>query len=324
MVEKTLERLRWEKGRILVVSHIDPDGDAVGSTLALYHFLKKIGKTVDVVLKDPVPRNLQFLPGVHEILQDPQLPYDLTVVVDASSFSRTGFDPVPEFGEILRIDHHITGDQYSTFDYLDNTQPSCGLLILHLIRAYDPEIIDRDIATCLFTALSTDTGSFKYLNSDPEVFEAAADLVRKGAHPGEIAKLVYQRKSLTSVRIQARVLQNLKIVANGRVAYVVVTRKDLEETGALPEETDSLANYVLSIEGVAVGIKFLEDEGFWRISFRGKGVVDLAAIAESLGGGGHRNASGARVPGTQEEVVSKVLSIVENALHSLDLNTVAL
>jgi len=324
MVAKTLERLLWEKGKILVISHIDPDGDAVGSALALYHFLKKIGKKVEVVLKDPVPRNLTFLPGVQEIQHKPDLPYDLTVVVDASSFSRTGFDPTPGFGEILRIDHHITGDQYSDFDYLDNSQPSCGLLILHLIRSYDPEIIDAEIATCLFTALSTDTGSFKYLNSDPDIFEAAAFLVRKGAHPGQVAKLVYQRKSLTSVRIQARALQRLQLVLNGRVAYVVVTRKDLEETGALPEETDSLANYVLAIEGVAVGIKFLEDEGFWRISFRGKGVVDLAAIAEQLGGGGHRNASGARVPGTQQEVITKVLSLLETALHSLDLNTVAL
>ena len=320
----TLQRIKEEQGRILVISHVDPDGDAVGSVLGLYLFLRHLGKEVDAVLKDPPPAYLDFLPGLNELLPEPRPPYALTLVVDASGFDRTGFDEMAGLGDLVRIDHHITGHHYGPWDYLDPKAPSCGLLIYRLIRAYDREAFTPQIATCLYTALLTDTGAFKYLNRDPEVFDAARDLTQLGANPGEIARLVFQRRRLEAVRLQARALQSLQLALEGRVAYVVVREEDLQAAGAEPSDTEGLANLVLSIRGVAVGVMFLQDQDHWKISFRGKGVVDLALIAEAFGGGGHKNASGCRVPGPEDRVVAAVLQALAQALKGLDLSSFAL
>ncbi len=324
MPPDTLQRIKEEEGRILVISHIDPDGDAVGSVLGLYHFLRLLGKEVDAVIKDPPPQYLDFLPGLEAIQREPRPPYGLTLVVDASGFDRTGFEEMEGLGDLIRIDHHITGHHYGPWDYLDPKAPSCGLLIYRLIQASDRELLTPEIATCLYTALLTDTGAFKYLNRDPEVFEAARDLTRLGANPGRIARLVFQRRRLEAVRLQARALQSLRLALGGRVGYVVVHEEDLQAVNAEPTDTEGLPNLVLSIRGVAVGIMFLQDQNQWKISFRGKGVVDLALIAEAFGGGGHKNASGCRISGTEEQVVSRVLEAVEQALDGLDLSNFSL
>ncbi len=324
MPPDTLQRILEEHGRILVISHIDPDGDAVGSVLGLYHFLRKLGKQVDAVLKDPVPQYLDFLPGLEDIQREPRPPYGLTIVVDASGFDRTGFDDMEGLGDLVRIDHHITGHHYGPWDYLDPKAPSCGLLVYRLIRQSHREALTPEIATCLYTALLTDTGAFKYLNRDPEVFEAARDLTDLGANPGKIARLVFQRRRLEAVRLQARALQSLRLAFDGRVGYVVVHEEDLRAVQAEPTDTEGLANLVLSIRGVAVGIMFLQDQDHWKISFRGKGVVDLALIAEAFGGGGHKNASGCRVPGPESQVVAAVLQAVGQALNGLDLSNFSL
>lgn len=318
MFWRLVNRIKREKGKILIVSHIDPDGDAVGSGLALYKFLRNVGKDVDFVLKDPIPDYVDFLPGVESISERPNPPYGVSILVDASSFSRTGLEFNGEFGDMVRIDHHRTGENYGPYDILDDDIESCAILILGFIREYDESAIDEDIAICLYTGLSTDTGSFKYLRAKTEVFRHADYLVSKGVDPGYVAQMVYQRKSCPSVKVQAYALETLGFWFNYRVAYVVITKDDLNRAGAKPDETENLANLILAIKGVEVGVKVLEDKNLWRISFRGKGLIDLSKVAESLGGGGHRNAAGARLTGDVDEVLLKVKNALRIAFSRVE------
>lgn len=321
MFGKLIDRIKKENGKILIVSHIDPDGDAVGSGLALYRFLKNKGKKTEFVLKDPVPAYLDFLPGLDDISNKLNPPYGLSILVDASSFSRTGFEFNGDFGDLVRIDHHKTGETYGPYDILDDDTESCTMLILNLLRNYDDpdEVgIDDKVALYLFTGLSTDTGSFKYLRRKTDVFAFADYLVRKGVDPGHVARMIYQRKTHPSVKVQAYALESLGFWFEERVAYVVITKHDLTRAGAKPDETESLANLILAIRGVEVGVKVLEDSDIWRVSFRGKGLIDLSKVAEKLGGGGHKNASGTRMEGSIEEVLTRIKEALSEAFKRAD------
>lgn len=321
MFRKLIDRIEKEKGKILIISHIDPDGDAVGSGLALYRFLKNKGKSVEFVLRDPVPVYLDFLPGLDEISNKLNPPYGLSILVDASDFSRTGFEFNGNFGDLVRIDHHKTGETYGEYDILDDDIESCTILILNLLREYDESWIDERVALYLFTGLSTDTGSFKYLRKETDVFAFADYLVRKGVDPGYVARMIYQRKTRPSVKVQAYALESLGFWFDERVAYVVITKSDLKRAGAKPDETESLANLILAIRGVEVGVKILEDEDMWRVSFRGKGLIDLSKVAEKLGGGGHRNASGTRMTGPLDEVLRRIKNTLSEAFKQVENET---
>lgn len=304
----TTERIVREEGRILVTSHVQPDGDSVGSSLATYLFLKKLNKNVEIVIKDNPPPYLDFLPAIDEIKDIPSFPYDLTLLVDSSAIKRTGFDiDLKDFGFIIRIDHHLTGEVYSSYDLLDDEAPSCGMIVYEMIKNYDKSLIDKDIATLLFTALSTDTGSFKFLNKSKKVFEVAQHLVDIGADAHYIAQMVYQRKSIESLKVQAYAINNMKFDLDGKIVYVVISEEDLKSLGATVEETDSIANVLLSIDGVLASVKMVQNGSKWNISFRGKGEVDLSLVAERLGGGGHRNSAGVKINGEKDEIIEKVL-----------------
>jgi len=308
-INNLVNLIKNTKGEIGVVSHLNPDGDAVGSLLALYLFLKKIGKKVTPFLKDNVPYFLDFLPGIKEIKKEITPNLDLIFLVDASEYSRTGF-PEPSNKLIVRIDHHISGKSYSNYDLVVPEAPSTTSLIMKIVKKYDPSIIDKDIKTCLYTGLLTDTSSFRHSNSFRWAFKDAYYLVNNGLDVTDIASLVYERKKLKTLQLLAKSLSTITV--KDEVGIILIKREFLEEFGLDKSETEGFVNYPLSIDEAIVGMSIVEvDKNIWRVSLRGKNKVNLAKVAETFGGGGHFNAAGCTIKGSEEEVINSVVEAVK-------------
>jgi phosphoesterase RecJ-like protein len=308
-INNLINLIKNTNGEIGVVSHLNPDGDAVGSLLALYLFLKKIGKKVAPFLKDNVPYFLDFLPGIKEIKKEITPNLDLIFLVDASEYSRTGF-PEPSNKIIVRIDHHISGKFYSNYDLVVPEAPSTTSLIMKIVKKYDPSIIDKDIKTCLYTGLLTDTSSFRHSNSFRWAFKDAYYLVNNGLDVTDIASLVYERKKLKTLQLLARSLSTITV--KDEVGIILIKREFLEEFGLDKSETEGFVNYPLSIDEAIVGMSMVElDKNIWRVSLRGKNKVNLAKVAETFGGGGHFNAAGCTIKGSEEEVINSVVEAVK-------------
>ncbi|MDI6850569.1 MAG: bifunctional oligoribonuclease/PAP phosphatase NrnA [bacterium] len=304
-----VELLKATNGKIGIVSHLNPDGDAVGSLLAFYLFLRKVGKEAIPFLKDNVPYFLDFLPGVNEIRKEMTHDLDLIFLIDASEFSRTGF-PEPLDKKIIRIDHHISGKIYSNYDLIIPQAPSTTSLIMKIMKKYDSSKIDKDIKTCLYTGLLTDTSSFRHSNSFKWAFKDAYYLVNNGLDVTDIASLVYERKKLKTLQLLAKALSTITV--KEQVGIISVRREFLEEFGLDRSETEGFVNYPLSIDEAIVGISMVEvDNQVWRISLRGKNKVNLAKVAETFGGGGHFNAAGCTLKGSEKDVIDSLISTIK-------------
>ena len=303
-------RVLREKDRFLIACHENPEGDAIGSELALALALRKMGKTATVLNADPVPANLLFLPGAGTVVfTEDGSKYDVAVVVDCGSPERTG-----RVGQELRkcpllvnIDHHRTNGDLGELALVDPDAAATGLLIHRILSAMGYEI-GLDVATNIYVAVLTDTGSFHYGSSSPEAFEVAGEMVRRGVDPWAVAEQVYETQSARRLRLLGRVLDSLEVSAEGRVACITTMREDLREFASGKDALEGFINYPRSIVGVEVAVSLREEEGgVFRVSFRSKGRVDVSAVAARFGGGGHRNAAGCTVPGTLADVKKRVL-----------------
>lgn len=313
-----IELLKEEKGSILIASHENPDADTLGSALALYLFLKKKGKRVSVGCKDKVPHFLDFLPHVEDVIKLPtQEVYDLAIVVDASSFYRIGAEV--KAIKRARIDHHIGGEFYGEWDYIDYSEPATASIIYKLLKSWDKDCIDQEIAQCLYSGLATDTGFFRYSNTTAEVFEMAKELVQLGADPYKTYVMFSERESLNKMKLISKVLETLTCYEDGLVAGVIILDRFFKETGTEYSDSEGLVNYPRSIEGVEVAFALIEkpDEGVFKVSLRSKGKVDVAKIAERLGGGGHKYASGCKIKARDyQSALEMVLSAIKEELYS--------
>jgi phosphoesterase RecJ-like protein len=310
-------RALTQKDRFLIACHENPEGDAIGSELALALALRDMGKTATVLNADPVPENLLFLPGAETVVfAEDGAGYDVAVVVDCGSPERTG-----RVGAELRkcplrinIDHHRTNGDRGDLALVDPEAAATGLLIHRVLTAlrYD---IGPDVAVNLYVAVLTDTGSFHYSSSSPEAFEVAGDMIRRGVDPWAVAEQVYETQSANRLKLLGRVLGSLEVASGGRVASIAVKRSDLSEFGSGKDALEGFINYPRSIAGVEVAVSFREEDGgAFRVSFRSKGRVDVSAVAARFGGGGHHNAAGCTVPGTLPEVRRKVTEALEAML----------
>ncbi|MCS6997815.1 MAG: bifunctional oligoribonuclease/PAP phosphatase NrnA [Aquificaceae bacterium] len=312
-----LELLKEEEGPILVASHENPDADTLGSALALYLFLKKKGKRVVVGCKDKVPHFLDFLPGAEEVIRLPvEEVFNLAIVVDASGFYRVNAE-VKAFKKV-RIDHHIGGDFYGEQDYIDPEAPSTTALIYRLLCAWDSSAIDEDIANNLYAGLATDTGFFKYSNTNAETFRIAKELVELGAKPHWTYVNFAERESINKMKLISKVLETLTLHEEGLVAGIIILDRFFRETGCEYADSEGLVNYPRSIEGVEVAYALIEnrEEGLWKVSLRSKGRVDVAKIAQSLGGGGHKYASGCKIRAEDYRgALDELLSAVREGLY---------
>ncbi len=308
-----------------VLSHVDPDGDALGSSLGLAWILASAGKSVRVHLAAPVPRMYRFLPAGEFLAIGAEAPGraavegpDSLVVLDSTAPSRLGAlqGLVTSGVPVLNLDHHADNTRFGDATLVDPTAAATALLVVELARAAAFEI-PAPAATCLYTGLLTDTGRFTFGNTNERALRAAADLVGLGADPAHVASSVYEGRPASALRLLGRALETLELREDGRVACLHVTTRMLAETGALPEETEGFASHARSIEGVQVGIFLREtDDGAVKASFRSTGGVPIDGVANQFGGGGHPAASGARLPGPLETAKERVLRAVGEHLQA--------
>jgi phosphoesterase RecJ-like protein len=310
-------RVLREKDRFLVACHENPEGDAIGSELALALALRGMGKTATVLNADPVPGNLLFLPGADTVIFDGDgSEYDVAVVVDCGSPERTGRvgAELRKCPLLVNIDHHRTNGDHGELSLVDPDAAATGLLIRRVLSSMRYEI-GLDVAVNIYVAVLTDTGSFHYGSSSPEAFEVAGEMVRRGVDPWAVAEQVYETQSALRLRLLGRVLDSLEVAAGGRVACITTMKSDLREFSAGKDALEGFINYPRSIVGVEVAVSFREEEGgVFRVSFRSKGRVDVSAVAARFGGGGHRNAAGCTVPGTVSEVKKRILEALAAVL----------
>jgi phosphoesterase RecJ-like protein len=294
----------------LLSVHVNPDGDALGSQLALMLALKKLGKTVTMHNLDPVPEIYRFLPHAGEIRTGKQVTgrYDAHIVLDADP-PRTGlFDEVYPADTLINIDHHVTNPVVWKHTWLDTGASATGEMVYKLLQRLALPL-DRDIALCLYTSIFTDTGSFRYTNTTPECMRIAATLLEAGANSWLVTENVYESFSYRRLHLLGIILSSMERSSDGKIAWVVVTNELYQRTGTTAEDTDNFVNFVRSAKGVEVAILFRQtEETQYKASLRSKGRVDLSGLAQSLGGGGHKNAAGATLNGTLEEVKDQVIS----------------
>ncbi len=308
--------LKEAKGSIIILPHENPDGDALGSAMALYLFLKKKGKNVVVGCRDRVPHFLDFIPYVDEIIRIPNGKfYDIGIVVDSAGFHRTGAEV--KVAKRVRIDHHVGGEFNGRYDYIDPRAPATASLVYELILAWDEEAMDEEIATCLYVGLATDTGFFRYSNTNEFTFELAKRLVRYGADPNYVYRMFSERESVNKMKLISKVLETLTLYEDGLVAGVTIYDRFFKETGTDYTDSEGLVNYPRSIEGVKVAFALIEKprEGVWKVSLRSKEAVDVSKIAERLGGGGHKYASGCKIKAiSRDEALEILLSEIRKQL----------
>ncbi len=308
--------LKEAKGSIIILPHENPDGDALGSAMALYLFLKKKGKNVVVGCRDRVPHFLDFIPYVDEIIRIPNGKfYDIGIVVDSAGFHRTGAEV--KVAKRVRIDHHVGGEFNGRYDYIDPRAPATASLVYELILAWDEEAMDEEIATCLYVGLATDTGFFRYSNTNEFTFELAKRLVRYGADPNYVYRMFSERESVNKMKLISKVLETLTLYEDGLVAGVTIYDSFFRETGTDYTDSEGLVNYPRSIEGVKVAFALIEKprEGVWKVSLRSKEAVDVSKIAERLGGGGHKYASGCKIKAiSRDEALEILLSEIRKQL----------
>jgi phosphoesterase RecJ-like protein len=304
--------------RVLISVHKNPDGDALGSQLALMLALEKSNKTVVAQNIDPLPEIYHFLPASARIKTGSTVEgrYDALVVLDADP-PRTGlFDGNYPADIRINIDHHITNPAEWPLTWLDPSASATGEMVYDLIQRLGVPM-DREIALCLYTAIFTDTGSFRYSNTTPKSMRISADLIEAGADPWLVTENVYESFAYRRIKLLGNVLAGVERSEDGRIAWVVVTEELFRRFGASSEDTDNFINFVRSTKGVEVAILFRQTAAAqYKISLRSKGRVDLSGLAQSLGGGGHKNAAGSTVDGTLDEVKRRVIDAVNNAVEA--------
>lgn len=300
---------------ILITSHTRPDGDACGSVRAMCDTLESLGKKANPIFMSPLPEWYNFLfdkkvPILSDDISVEQLnaghfdDCDLVIIVDTNSYIQ-----LPIFDEwlkqddktVLVIDHHITGDGLGDVEVIDTEAAAAGEIVFDLLKYANWPITEK-IAEALFVALATDSGWFKFNNADERIFLTAAELIKAGASPSGIYSRLFQNVSVARMQLLIRMLNSMELLDNDQVAFQHIMRKDFDETGAIGPDTENLIDECQRIGTVQMAALFVElSDGGFRCSLRSKGKVDVQKIAKSLGGGGHKMASGVNLPGPLEK-----------------------
>ena len=309
-----------DRDEFLVTAHIDPDGDAVGSCLALALALRDMGKTPEVVFDSPLPATLRFLPGASTILLPDQVrkKFDSAFVLDSSSLDRTG--SVPERclnpgAKIAVIDHHWGNDGFGDIR-LVNPEASATAELVYDVIEFLRIPISPEIAEGLYAGILSDTGGFRYANTSSRTLRVAARLVERGARAPLVADALYATKTAPSLRILGLALASLETRSGGRIGAMTISRDMFEQAGATPEDADGIVQYAKALAGARVGMLVQEvAPNEIRASLRSDGTVDVNQVASLFGGGGHRNAAGLRVRGDLQRVRNDLYEALERAMN---------
>jgi phosphoesterase RecJ-like protein len=316
MLNRVLQEIRARR-RFVVTSHARPDGDGIGSALALGEILRVMGKDGEVVMHDGVPRIYQNLPFADRVIHADSVPAKFlasssanaledsaVILLECDSTRRTLLEGLEDYF-LINIDHHASGRNFADINWIDSSVMATAELVFRLARqACVP--VDPDIATCLYTALMTDTGSFMFEGTNEHTFTVGRELVLAGADPALCARHIYFGHSTAKMRLLGAALSNLH--REGPLAWIWVTQEQMTRFGAREEDCEGLVNYALSIGDVQVAIFFRElADGRFRISLRSKGAVNVSTVAEYFGGGGHKCASGCSIDGPLAVAVSRMV-----------------
>lgn len=306
MITEVLRNIE-KRERFVLTSHARPDGDAIGSALAFSQILKKMGKRADIVMRDGVPRIYQPLPFASTVVQAERVNgnYQAAIILECDSIQRTRLEGL-ESHFLISIDHHLSGKPFGNVNWIDPTAVATAEMVYRLAREAGVAI-SPEIATCLYTALLTDTGSFMFEGTNDRTFALARELVLAGAIPAHCARNVYFGHSTAKMRLLGAALSNLH--RDGAIAWISVSCEQMEQCGAKEEDCEGLVNYALSIQDAEVAVFFRElSDGRYRVSLRSKGNLNVASVAERFGGGGHQCASGLSVEGPLSTAVEKILA----------------
>lgn len=301
----------------LITAHERLDGDALGSELALCGILKGLGKEAVVYNQDPTPESYLFLPKSDRIVHElpPLDPFEVAFILDCSELERVGRESerIGTIPKLANIDHHVSNGGFCDVRLIDAQASSTGELIFRLVRDMGLAVT-VEMATCLYTAILTDTGGFRYGNTRRGTLLAAADLVDAGADPQWISENVYEADSPARLRLLAAILPTLVLEEDGRVGSLVVLQKALTDAGALPEHTEGFVDLPRTIRGVEISVLYAElPDGRFKLSLRSKGNVDVERVARVFGGGGHTNAAGCKAGGELSEIRRRVIEAIRTA-----------
>ncbi len=295
VVSEIVQAIR-QASHITIAGHVRPDGDCLGSGLGLLHVVEAHGKTARFFTPGPLPKAFSFMPGFDRVeTSPPDWEPDLAIYVDSADADRVLEGWYPQGVTVINIDHHISNPGFADLNWVDSTSAAAAEMIYRLNLALGRPLSEA-AAVCLYTGLMTDTGGFRFSNTTAGVLEIAGKLAGAGAQPGAIAEAVFDSRPASMVRLGSAVMGATAYELGGQFAWSSITQKRMAELGAEGLEPEGFSNELRGIEGVEVGILFSETpEGYLRVGLRGRGKVNLSELAVLLGGGGHRNASGAYV-----------------------------
>jgi phosphoesterase RecJ-like protein len=310
-----------EAQHLLLASHCDPDGDAVSSLLAMGLVLHKLSKKVTIYNASPIPAVYRFLPSVERIVRHIKkaTAYDAALILDCGHISRVGeaHTKICQIPVIINIDHHVTNTRFGDIQLIDPAACSTAELVYRLIKRLNAPI-DKSIATSLYTGILTDTGSFRFSNTNQAAFAISQEMVRYGVEPYNIAQHVFGTYSLGRIKLLNLALDSIEISDNGKLSIMTLTHAMFTETGTQPEDVDGMINYARRIEDVKVAALIQEQRNGeadsnglrnFHVSLRSDGTVDVAAIAGAFGGGGHSSAAGFQVEMTMAKLKSEIITL---------------
>lgn len=317
-MDTVIDRLT-ESQAIFLSTHINPDGDAIGSLIALGLGLQQHGKHIYLYNESPIPAVYRFLPGVQLVQQ--VLPessaWDTAVVLDCGTLERIGVavDFVRGLPQVINIDHHVTNTNFGQYRLVDSTACSSAEIVYRLLKKM-AITIDAAIATSIYTGILTDTGSFRFANTNSAAYTICSEMVQAGVDPYTVAQHVYGTYSLGRIKLLNMALDSIEISANGKLSLMTLTQDMFRETDTNPEDVDGMINYAKRIEDVKVAALIMENENGavqkrYHVSLRSDGTVDVAEIAASFGGGGHFNAAGFGVESSLKTLKKTINSIAE-------------
>lgn len=306
--------------RFVISSHARPDGDSLGSQLAMAYALRALGKDVTVINADPAPATLMALPGVSEIRISPTVEavddrgFDAAIIMECGDVARTGVAGLDRLF-LINIDHHPGNTGYGQLNWFDETAAACGEMVFDLVRALGAPLT-RDIATHVYLAILTDTGSFHYSSISPRTFEISRETLLAGVDPVQMARTVFDSNSMGRLKVFGALLSGMRIDPSQRIAILYLDHDLARLAGGTYDDTEGLINEPLTVKEVQAVVFFKQIEGAsYRVSMRSKGNIDIGSVAKTFGGGGHKNAAGCTVTGDIETLKA---TFVEKMTRAID------
>ena len=310
----------------LITTHVNPDADAIGSEIVFYELLKILGKKSRTINHSKTPYNLEFLdsekiiekynPEIHDSFIKSA---DVLVALDFNRANRmVSMEKIflkSDNNVKICIDHHQDPEDFFNYKFIDSDYAATGQILLEFIKVTGIINLSKAIAAPLYAAIMTDTGSFRFERTTANLHRSIAELLETGINPTEIYNQLYDESKLSKIKLLGKCLNSLKLISNNKIGYMIITQNDFSEFNALESDTENFVNFILSIEGVRIGILFIELKSGFKVSFRSKGIIPVNKLAGVFGGGGHINASGARFKDSQMfDKISVVLSEAEKFL----------